>query len=56
MTDEAEKEGIIEAGWFTKPQLTSEVVFPVPLIQYDWNQLRSGNWQVDCLPTRRANI
>jgi ADP-ribose pyrophosphatase YjhB (NUDIX family) len=23
MTDEAEKEGIIEAGWFTKPQLTS---------------------------------
>ena len=55
-TDEAEKEGIIEAAWYTKVQLTGEVVFPPPLIQHDWDQLRSENWQVECLPTRKANF
>ena len=55
-TDEAKKEGIIETDWFTKDQLTHEIVFPAPLIQYDWNQLRSENWQVECLPSRKANF
>ena len=55
-TDEAEEEGIIEAAWFTKAQLTGEVVFPPPLIQHDWDQLRSENWQVLCLPTRRVDF
>jgi ADP-ribose pyrophosphatase YjhB (NUDIX family) len=55
-TDGAEKEGIIEAAWFTKAQLAGEVVFPPPLIQHDWDQLRSENWQVECLPTRKADF
>ena len=55
-TDEAEKEGIIEAAWYTKAQLSGEVVFPPPLIQHDWDQLRSENWQVECLPTRKADF
>jgi 8-oxo-dGTP pyrophosphatase MutT (NUDIX family) len=55
-TDAAEKEGIIEAAWFTKAQLAGEVVFPPPLIQHDWDQLRSENWQVECLPTRKADF
>ncbi len=55
-TDEAEKEGIIEAAWYTKAQLSGEVAFPPPLIQHDWEQLRSENWQVECLPTRKADF
>jgi ADP-ribose pyrophosphatase YjhB (NUDIX family) len=55
-TDKAEKEGIIEAAWYTKAQLAGEVVFPPPLIQHDWDQLRSKNWQVECLPTRKADF
>jgi hypothetical protein len=31
-TDEAEKEGIVEAAWYTKARLVGEVVFPPPLI------------------------
>jgi 8-oxo-dGTP pyrophosphatase MutT (NUDIX family) len=55
-TEGAEKEGIIEVAWFTKDQLTGEVVFPPPLMEYDWNQLRSETWQVRCLPNRKASF
>ena len=55
-TTGAEKEGIIEAGWFTRAQLADEVVFPPPLTQYDWDQLRSKGWQVVCLPSRKASL
>ena len=55
-TEGAEKEGIIEAAWFTKDQLVNEVVFPPALMQHDWDQLRSENWQVKCEPSRKANF
>jgi len=55
-TVEAEKEGIIEAAWFTRYQLAGEVVFPHPLMEYDWDQLRSGSWQALCLPNRKAGF
>jgi len=55
-TDEAQKEGIIEAAWFTRNQLTGEVVFPHPLVEYDWDQLRSESWQALCLPNRKAGF
>jgi ADP-ribose pyrophosphatase YjhB (NUDIX family) len=55
-TEGAEKEGIIEAGWFTRAQLAGEVVFPPPLIEYDWDQLRSEDWQVACLHSRKASL
>ncbi len=52
-TEDAQKEGIIEASWFTKDQLASEVVFPSSLMQHDWEQIRTGTWQVECYPSRR---
>ena len=52
----AQQEGIIEAGWFTKSQLADEIVFPSPLMQHDWNQLRSKNWPVECLPSLMAGF
>ena len=52
----AEKEGIIEAAWYTMTQLAGEIVFPPPLIKHDWDLLRSENWQVECLPTRKADF
>lgn len=55
-TEGAEKEGIIEAAWFTRDQLANEAVFPPALMQHDWDQLRSENWQVKCLPSRKANF
>jgi 8-oxo-dGTP pyrophosphatase MutT (NUDIX family) len=55
-TEGAEKEGIIEAGWFTRAQLAGEVVFPPPLVRYDWDHLRSEDWQVACLPSRKASF
>jgi len=55
-TDGAEMEGIIEAAWYAKAQLAGEVVFPPPLIQHDWDQLRSEKRQVECLPTRKADF
>lgn len=55
-TEEAEKEGIIEAAWFTRAQLAGQVAFPPPIIQHDWNQLRSDNWRVECLPSRKAGF
>ena len=55
-TKGAEKEGIIEAAWFTRDQLADEVVFPSPLMQYDWHQLQSDTWQVVCLPSRKASF
>jgi ADP-ribose pyrophosphatase YjhB (NUDIX family) len=55
-TDEAAKENIIEAGWFTRDQLAGEVVFPSILMQHDWEQFRAEAWQVECLPSRKANF
>jgi ADP-ribose pyrophosphatase YjhB (NUDIX family) len=55
-TDGAEKEGIIQAAWYTKAQLAGEVVFPPPLIQHNWDQIRSKIWQVELLPTRKADF
>ncbi|MGB6422847.1 MAG: NUDIX hydrolase [Anaerolineales bacterium] len=55
-TEGAEKESIIEAAWFTKDQLYSEVVFPFLLMQHDWEQFRTETWQVECLPSRKASF
>lgn len=55
-TQAAEKEGIIEASWFTKDQLASEVVFPPTLMKHDWELFRTKTWQVECLPSRKAKF
>ncbi len=51
-TDGAKAEGITEARWFRKDELTDEVVFPPPVMQCDWRGLRSDTWQTQCLPSR----
>ena len=55
-TEDAEIENIIEAAWFTKAELANEVVFPSPLMQHDWEQFQTETWQVECLPSRKANF
>lgn len=55
-TQEADQENIIEAAWFTRDQLTQEVVFPHPLMQHEWEGLRSETWQAVCLPSRTAGF
>jgi len=55
-TVEADKEGIIQAAWYTRDQLAGEIVFPPPLMQRDWAELRRSTWQVECLPSRVANF
>ena len=55
-TEGAEKEGIIEVGWFTRERLAGEVVFPPTLIQHDWSQLQGDGWRVECLPSRKAGF
>jgi 8-oxo-dGTP pyrophosphatase MutT (NUDIX family) len=55
-TEGAEVEGIIEAAWFTRDQLAGEVVFPPPLLEHEWDHLRSEDWRVTCLPSREARF
>jgi 8-oxo-dGTP diphosphatase len=55
-TDDARAEGITDAGWFERGQLASEVAFPPPLMQHDWNEFRSENWEAQCLPSRVADF
>jgi hypothetical protein len=55
-TAEAKKEGILDAGWYTREQLTGEVLFPSLLMERDWGQIRSGTDEVDCLPTSKARF
>jgi len=55
-TEGADKEGIIQAAWYTRGQLAGEIVYPLPLMQRDWEQLRAETWQVECLPSRKASF
>ena len=55
-TDAARAEGISEVGWFKKDQLENEVVYPPPIMQYDWDEFRSDHWEAQCLPSRIASF
>ena len=55
-TDAARAEGISEVGWFNKGQLENEVVYPPPIMQYDWDEFRSDHWEAQCLPSRIASF
>jgi 8-oxo-dGTP diphosphatase len=55
-TDGARAEGITEVGWFKKGQLENEVVYPLPIIQHDWDEFRSDHWEAQCLPSRIASF
>jgi len=53
-TPEAELEGIIECGWFTRQALEQETVFPPELLQHDWDAFRDDAWSTVVLPSRVA--
>lgn len=55
-TPEAEREGIIEAGWFTRDALAGEVVYPSTLMEHDWGLLQDDSWIPECLPSRLAGF
>ena len=55
-TEEADREGIIEAGWFTRDQLVNDVVFPSILMQHDWEEFFTSTWQVEILPSLKAHF
>jgi ADP-ribose pyrophosphatase YjhB (NUDIX family) len=55
-TEEAAKEGIIQAGWFSSEQLSGEVVYPPIITEHDWQLFRSDTWQVECLPSRKTDL
>jgi 8-oxo-dGTP pyrophosphatase MutT (NUDIX family) len=55
-TEEAEIEGIIEAGWFARGRLSQEIVYPDVLQRYDWSQFRSESWRTVILPSRKAEM
>ncbi len=44
-TKGAVKEKIIEVGWFRRDQLNNEVVYPIPLITYNWDDFFRDNWK-----------
>jgi len=53
-TPEAELEGIIECGWFTRQALEQETVFPPELLQHDWDAFQDDAWSTVVLPSRVA--
>jgi 8-oxo-dGTP diphosphatase len=55
-TEEAAKENIIEAAWFTRDQLAHEIVFPPSLLQHDWEEFQAESGQVECLPSRTTSF
>jgi 8-oxo-dGTP diphosphatase len=55
-TEEAEKENIVDAAWFTRDQLASEIVFPPSLMRLDWEELQAETGLVECLPSRTTSF
>jgi len=55
-TEGAAKENIIEAAWFTRDQLTNEVVYPPSLLQHNWEEFQAETGQVECLPSRTTSF
>jgi hypothetical protein len=43
-------------GWFSREQLSGEVVFPSLLLEYPWHELASDVWRALCLPCRSADF
>ena len=55
-TDESKVEGITEVGWFTKAELSREVVYPWLLTQFDWDAFASPDWQVQWAGLRQMDF
>lgn len=55
-THEAEIEGIVDVNWYSKSQLGNEIVYPEILINFDWRELLSDNFNVEYLALKKANF
>jgi ADP-ribose pyrophosphatase YjhB (NUDIX family) len=55
-TEGAREEGISEVGWYRRDQLDNEVVYPPPLLSYDWNTFLKDNWETIYLEIRNADF
>jgi len=51
-TKDAEIEGIIEVGWYTRRQLANRKVFPSILLQHEWDEIKKESWQMEILSSR----
>ena len=52
----AAEEAIIEAGWYRRDRLDNEVVYPAPLLRYDWGAFYKDNWQTIYLELREVDF
>jgi ADP-ribose pyrophosphatase YjhB (NUDIX family) len=52
----AEKEGILEVGWYGKSGLAGETVYPPVLMSYDWQSFDSEHWESKYLELRKADF
>jgi len=55
-TDGARVEGIVEARWYTRPELDAETVFPWIIKAHDWTRWRSPGFVALASPARRATF
>lgn len=55
-TEEAVAEGIVDVGWFSRQQLQGEVVYPRILLEYNWQNFESDDWQVQYAGLQRADF
>jgi hypothetical protein len=55
-TEGAREEGILEAGWFTRDRLAGEIVFPLAVMERDWDGLGVESWEATCLLCRVAGL
>jgi 8-oxo-dGTP diphosphatase len=55
-TLEAGKEGIIGVGWYSRNELSNEVVYPTPLKTIDWQEYLDETWQTRYLELHKANF
>ncbi|MFC1900975.1 NUDIX domain-containing protein [Chloroflexota bacterium] len=55
-TQGAIDEGITEAGWYTRDELNSEVVYPPPVMEEDWESFFADSWKAGYLELREADF
>lgn len=55
-TQGAIEEGIIEARWYRKDQLSTEVVYPPGLASCDWDAFFKDNWETKYLDSRNTSF
>ena len=55
-TEEAKIEGITQVGWFSREQFANETVYPEILLNYDWKEFLSSNFEIKYSALKKANF